>query len=71
MWRFATIIMCVAIKAALICCLFAVVAFHVNVLLLVVFAFLGLLGGCMLSYLTYKADAYSNPSARLLAIQPA
>lgn len=57
MWRFATIIMCVAIKAALISLLFAVVASHFNVLLLVVFTFLGLLGGYMLSYLAYKADA--------------
>lgn len=51
--------MCVAIKAALIFLLFAVVASHFNVLLLVVFTLLGLLRGCILSYLTCKADGYS------------
>ena len=58
MWHFATIIMCVAIKADLISLLFfAVVASYFNVLLLVVFTFLGLLGACILLYLAYKADA--------------
>lgn len=45
-WRFATIIMCLAVKAVLIFLLFAVVASHFNVLLLVVFVFQGLLSGC-------------------------
>lgn len=58
MWRFGdNYYVCVPIKAALISLLSAAVASHLNVLLSVVFTFVGLLSGCMLyAYGTHEAD---------------